>query len=380
MDHFGSRGGFELRSADSNLRPYGDLRMSRAGEGQPLVPVGRKARRPKADAASGGSPNSSRGSPKILKRFAKPFPRMVGVRGFEPPTLGSQSRCATRLRYTPSAPLLAPRAQPHHPRDRLGPTTEPASPASTANTTPRDGPFTSSTGAFSRTTPVSYAWADLALTVPWLVGVALWAPSWTVFLPGIIIGIAAILIDYVWMYRVGKRELLVDGQPPSRSFLNWWLIGWFEFLISFNMGVYLGAVLHAGLFTHEGFVLTVAFECWFWVLAPLGSRLLSDMGIGRQLVWTTRKVGEGLSWGRLGFSIVAHAIVLVTLLGGDLARSGELIAIGALTAAGMEFPLYILGIREGAEAWKTLLMNTLVEWNYASPIMYALLVAIGALS
>jgi hypothetical protein len=27
---------------------------------------------------------------------------MVGVRGFEPPALGSQNRCATRLRYTPT--------------------------------------------------------------------------------------------------------------------------------------------------------------------------------------------------------------------------------------------------------------------------------------
>jgi hypothetical protein len=26
---------------------------------------------------------------------------LVGVRGFEPPALGSQNRCATRLRYTP---------------------------------------------------------------------------------------------------------------------------------------------------------------------------------------------------------------------------------------------------------------------------------------
>ena len=27
---------------------------------------------------------------------------MVGVEGFEPPTLWSQTRCATRLRYTPT--------------------------------------------------------------------------------------------------------------------------------------------------------------------------------------------------------------------------------------------------------------------------------------
>src|SRR5690606_31516941 len=30
--------------------------------------------------------------------------RMVGARGFEPPTLWSQTRCATRLRYAPTAP------------------------------------------------------------------------------------------------------------------------------------------------------------------------------------------------------------------------------------------------------------------------------------
>ena len=30
-----------------------------------------------------------------------PLPAMVGVEGFEPPTPCSQSRCATRLRYTP---------------------------------------------------------------------------------------------------------------------------------------------------------------------------------------------------------------------------------------------------------------------------------------
>ena len=30
-----------------------------------------------------------------------PLPVMVGAEGFEPPTLCSQSRCATRLRYAP---------------------------------------------------------------------------------------------------------------------------------------------------------------------------------------------------------------------------------------------------------------------------------------
>ncbi len=33
------------------------------------------------------------------KRFQ--LSKMVGVRGFEPPTPASRTRCATRLRYTP---------------------------------------------------------------------------------------------------------------------------------------------------------------------------------------------------------------------------------------------------------------------------------------
>ena len=32
---------------------------------------------------------------------------MVGAEGFEPPTLCSQSRCATRLRYAPTAFIIA---------------------------------------------------------------------------------------------------------------------------------------------------------------------------------------------------------------------------------------------------------------------------------
>ena len=34
---------------------------------------------------------------------AKSLKRMVGVRGFEPPTPSSRTRCATRLRYTPTS-------------------------------------------------------------------------------------------------------------------------------------------------------------------------------------------------------------------------------------------------------------------------------------
>jgi hypothetical protein len=35
---------------------------------------------------------------------------MVGAEGFEPPTLCSQSRCATRLRYAPILRLYQPMA------------------------------------------------------------------------------------------------------------------------------------------------------------------------------------------------------------------------------------------------------------------------------
>ena len=32
---------------------------------------------------------------------------LVGAEGFEPPTLCSQSRCATRLRYAPILPIVS---------------------------------------------------------------------------------------------------------------------------------------------------------------------------------------------------------------------------------------------------------------------------------
>jgi hypothetical protein len=38
-----------------------------------------------------------------------PLIRMVGAEGFEPPTLCSQSRCATRLRYAPTAEIVSQR-------------------------------------------------------------------------------------------------------------------------------------------------------------------------------------------------------------------------------------------------------------------------------
>ncbi len=42
---------------------------------------------------------------------------MVGAEGFEPPTLCSQSRCATRLRYAPNLPSIVTR---HAPPGSLG--------------------------------------------------------------------------------------------------------------------------------------------------------------------------------------------------------------------------------------------------------------------
>ena len=43
-----------------------------------------------------------------LKRFSSSKLIMVGAEGFEPPTLCSQSRCATRLRYAPTdAPIVS---------------------------------------------------------------------------------------------------------------------------------------------------------------------------------------------------------------------------------------------------------------------------------
>jgi hypothetical protein len=54
-------------------------------------------------------------------REPQPFNSMVGAEGFEPPTLCSQSRCATRLRYAPISPILPRRAQkPNRPSSGNG--------------------------------------------------------------------------------------------------------------------------------------------------------------------------------------------------------------------------------------------------------------------
>jgi hypothetical protein len=44
------------------------------------------------------------------KRFSLNEMIMVGAEGFEPPTLWSQTRCATRLRYAPTRFSLSHRA------------------------------------------------------------------------------------------------------------------------------------------------------------------------------------------------------------------------------------------------------------------------------
>jgi hypothetical protein len=217
----------------------------------------------------------------------------------------------------------------------------------------------------------------VALSAVWVTGVIRYAPAPTVFLPGAITGIAAVLVDYVWFYRAGRREVLLRGRPAPPRFIALWLVFWFDFLIAFNMGTYLGVMLHAGPTSETGMLATAAYCLWFWILTPTCARLLADMGVGRAVVVTTRRVGSGLSWGRLGASVLLHAIVYFALLSPAWEKSLQLFAIGMLTAGGMELPLYVLGIRPGRDAWKTFLLNTLVEWNYAAPLLYALLHAMG---
>ena len=91
----------------------------------------------------------------------------------------------------------------------------------------------------------------------------------------------------------------------------------------------------------------------------------------------TRRWGAGMSWGRVLVTLVFHAVAYLLVLAPDWGRSIELFAIGMVTAAGMEVPLFILKIRPGAEAWKATVLNTLVEWNYAAPILLLLFHYLG---
>lgn len=238
-------------------------------------------------------------------------------------------------------------------------------------------PYESDSGRFARSTRLSYAYADIALSAAWIVALAVHAPARTVFLPGLITGLGAVVVDFAWMYRVGKRRIELNGETPSSFFVGWWLVGWFEFLIAFNMGTYVGYVLHVGLTSDAGLTLTALYLGWFWLLAPLGDRLLRALGIGRAVVVTTREWGSKLSWGRLGAVVVLYAVAWVLALAPDVRALLELLALGMITALGMELPLFVLGIRPGRKAWQALVLNTLVEWNYAVPILYLLLRALG---
>jgi hypothetical protein len=242
-----------------------------------------------------------------------------------------------------------------------------------------DPTFLANATSFSRTTTLSYAYADVIPSLLWLAALLIYAPVLTVFLPGLITGVAAVLVDYTWMYRNGRREVKADGVVIGPMFIALWLIGWFEFLIAFNIGTYVGLMLHVGLRTQAGAIGTAAFLLWFWVLTPTLARLIADLGYGRALVTTTRRLGSNFSWGRLGMVFALHGVLYFRLLAPDLGHACELFALGMLAAGGMEVPLFMLGIRPGRDAWKALVLNTLVEWNYAVPIMYLLLHALGRL-
>ena len=82
------------------------------GEGQrtptPFLYHDRRAGQPWARLV-GGRPHSR--APRRARSSTPTISgKLVGVRGFEPPTPSSRTRCATRLRYTPTAPSPAPAA------------------------------------------------------------------------------------------------------------------------------------------------------------------------------------------------------------------------------------------------------------------------------
>ncbi|MCA9539727.1 MAG: hypothetical protein KC620_12610, partial [Myxococcales bacterium] len=235
----------------------------------------------------------------------------------------------------------------------------------------------SDTGDFSRTTPLSYAYADLAFSFAFIALLLAFAPSRWALLPGAVTGVAAVLVDAVWFYRAGRREVIVDGQRAGPAFIAWWLVGYFDFLIAFNLGCYVGWVLLVGLLTPAGLAVTAGFWLWFCVATPTAARLLWDAGCGRAIVTTVRRVGRRGTWMRLVVALAASAVLCVTLLRGDVGAAAELFAVGVLTAGAMETPLYMLGIRPGADAWKAWALNSLCEWNYAVPVLYALLHAVG---
>ncbi len=69
------------------------------------------------------APIAERPRPRRGPYTRSPLTIMVGVRGFEPPAPSSRTRCATRLRYTPTAPRTAQAGlieAPRAPRKRDG--------------------------------------------------------------------------------------------------------------------------------------------------------------------------------------------------------------------------------------------------------------------
>lgn len=239
--------------------------------------------------------------------------------------------------------------------------------------------FASDAGAFSRTTPVSYAYADIAFSAVFVGLLLAFAPSWWALLPGAITGVAAVLVDFVWFYRAGRREVLLDGRPASPAFVGGWLVFYFDFLIAFDLGCYVGWVILLGLDTAGGLILTAGFWLWFCVLTPVAGRALWDMGLGTAVVTTVRRVGRRGSLTRLAVAVAASLILCVTALDGDARAALLLFAVGVLTAGAMETPLYMLGIRPGPDAWRAWLLNSLCEWNSAVPILYGVLLAVGAI-
>lgn len=240
--------------------------------------------------------------------------------------------------------------------------------------------FPSDIASFSRVTQTSYAWADLLLSVVWVLVLIMWAPSAFVFLPGLSAGVIAIAVDYVWFYRTGRREVRVNDRPASSRFLLWWLVLYFDFLIAFDIGCYVGWVLLVGPGSLEGLAVTAGVWLWFCAATPVASRLLLDLGRGRDVVSTVRRTGPRGTWLRLALAVGANATVCITLLDGDPMRAAGLFGVGMLAAGAMETPLYALGIRPGRDAWKAWILNTICEWNYGVPVSYALLVAVGALA
>lgn len=230
---------------------------------------------------------------------------------------------------------------------------------------------------FARVTPVSYALADLALSGIWIAAVAIWAPSWSVVLPGIAAATGSVLIDYVWCYRNGRRLLWLDDVPPPPAFVGWWLVFWFLSVIPFNIGTYVGIVLHVGVHSEQALVWTLVFWLWFWILTPLFSRVLRDAGVGVQVVRTVRKVGSHYTRGRILILLALCALLYFGSFPQQPVRILELLVLGMAASAAMEIPLYLLDIRPGAQAWKTLLSNIPFEWTVAVPVFYWLLVATG---